>query len=117
VRVSALCPLGDVFPPAPVRQSEKTPGSVSDRTTSQGLTQFERRRATLARKLQNRNAIDAGPVAAAGVCDNQCGTARKSFDSKDGEMSEWLKEHAWKAKRTSSTKRFRSASTHTQSAA
>ena len=33
-----------------------------------------------------------------------------------GEMSEWLKEHAWKTKRESDTKRFRSALTHTGSA-
>ena len=31
-----------------------------------------------------------------GVCDNQCGTARKLLILKRGEMSEWLKEHAWK---------------------
>jgi hypothetical protein len=30
-----------------------------------------------------------------GVCDNQCATARKSLIL-NGEMSEWLKEHAWK---------------------
>ncbi len=43
----------------------------------------------------------------AGVCDNQIQTARKSLILKrpvvsersesNGEMSEWLKEHAWKA--------------------
>ena len=32
----------------------------------------------------------------AGVCDNHCQTARKSLIL-NGEMSEWLKEHAWKA--------------------
>jgi hypothetical protein len=32
-----------------------------------------------------------------GVCDNPCTTARQVIDSQDGEMSEWLKEHAWKA--------------------
>src|SRR2546425_10161542 len=31
-------------------------------------------------------------------------------------MSEWLKEHAWKAKRASGTKRCRSTLTHTRSA-
>src|SRR5437879_2150335 len=31
-------------------------------------------------------------------------------------MSEWLKEHAWKAKRASNTEPLRSASTHTRSA-
>jgi hypothetical protein len=31
------------------------------------------------------------------VCDNQFATARKLLISKDGEMSERLKEHAWKA--------------------
>jgi hypothetical protein len=32
------------------------------------------------------------------------------------EMPEWLKQHAWKAKRASGTERFRSTLTHTQSA-
>ena len=35
---------------------------------------------------------------AAGVCDNQVLPDRsQTVDSKSGEMSEWLKEHAWKA--------------------
>jgi hypothetical protein len=52
----------------------------------------------------------------ADVCDNQCATARKLLILKTGEMSEWLKEHAWKAKRASDIKRFRCVSTHTRSA-
>src|SRR3990172_2452364 len=32
-----------------------------------------------------------------GVCDNQVLDRSQTLDSKDGEMSEWLKEHAWKA--------------------
>ena len=32
------------------------------------------------------------------------------------EIAEWLKEHAWKTKRASDTKRFRSTLTHTRSA-
>jgi hypothetical protein len=31
-----------------------------------------------------------------GVCDNQVLDRSQTLDSKDGEMSEWLKEHAWK---------------------
>jgi hypothetical protein len=34
----------------------------------------------------------------------------------NGEMSEWFKEHAWKAKRASETEPLRRASTHTRSA-
>ncbi len=62
----------------------------------------------------------------AGVCDNQIQTARKSLILKrpvvsersesNGEMSEWLKEHAWKAKRASDTEPLQRASTHTRSA-
>jgi len=32
----------------------------------------------------------------ADVCDNLLQTASQIVDFKDGEMSEWLKEHAWK---------------------
>jgi hypothetical protein len=39
----------------------------------------------------------------------------QTVDSKDGEMSEWFKEHAWKAKRASSTEPLRRALTHTRS--
>ena len=35
------------------------------------------------------------------------------YDSKDGEMSEWFKEHAWKAKRATDTAPRRSTLTHT----
>jgi hypothetical protein len=35
---------------------------------------------------------------------------------KDGEMSEWFKEHAWKAKRATDTEPHRSVATHTRSA-
>src|SRR5262245_59188369 len=34
----------------------------------------------------------------------------------NGEMSEWLREHAWKTKRTSATEPLQSVSTHTRSA-
>jgi hypothetical protein len=40
----------------------------------------------------------------------------QTVDSKDGEMSEWLKEHAWKAKRARDTDPLRRGSTHTRSA-
>ena len=62
--------------------------AVSDRGTLGGLTQFTRSRSVSNRKLLNLI----------------------------GEMSEWLKEHAWKAKRASETTSLRSASTHTRSA-
>ena len=32
-----------------------------------------------------------------GVCNNQVPDLSQTVDSKDGEMSEWFKEHAWKA--------------------
>src|SRR4030095_3258537 len=32
-----------------------------------------------------------------GVCNNQVPDRSQTIDSKCGEMSEWLKEHAWKA--------------------
>jgi hypothetical protein len=50
-----------------------------------------------------------------GVCDNQLPTARKRLIL-NGEMSEWLKEHAWKTKAASNTKQLRSALTNTPSA-
>jgi hypothetical protein len=40
----------------------------------------------------------------------------QTLDSKDGEMSEWLKEYAWKAKQASDIKPLPRASTHTRSA-
>jgi hypothetical protein len=44
------------------------------------------------------------------VCDNLLQAARKSLilKTENGEMSEWLKEHAWKAILTSNTKQHRS---------
>ena len=36
-----------------------------------------------------------GPAGIDGVCDNLCPTAHKWLIL-NGEMSEWLKEHAWK---------------------
>ena len=51
-----------------------------------------------------------------GVCDNQVLDHPQAFDSKDGEMAEWLKAHAWKTKRASNTDPLRSALTHTRSA-
>ena len=57
----------------------------------------------LARKLLNRIGIEEEYSAAASVCDNQVLDRSQIVESKDGEMSEWLKEHAWKAKRASAT--------------
>jgi hypothetical protein len=42
----------------------------------------------------------------AGVCDNQYATARKLLIL-NGEMSEWLKEHAWKTNPATLTQRYR----------
>jgi hypothetical protein len=39
------------------------------------------------------------------------------YDSQDGEMSEWLKEHAWKAKRASDVEPLGGTLTHTRFAA
>jgi hypothetical protein len=43
-------------------------------------------------------------------------TLRRKLLIQNGEMSEWLKEHAWKAKRASDTEPLRSALTHKRSA-
>jgi hypothetical protein len=50
-----------------------------------------------------------------GFCAILIQTARKSLIL-SGEMSEWLKEHAWKAKRATDAEPLRHASTHTRSA-
>ena len=49
-----------------------------------------------------------------GVCDKLFRTARKSLILKDGEMSEWLKEHAWKANPESLPERYRDSGFHTR---
>jgi len=36
------------------------------------------------------------------------------YDSKDGEMSEWLKEHAWKANLATPTEQHRNTSSRSQ---
>jgi hypothetical protein len=48
---------------------------------------------------------DLGKRARRTVCDNLSVAAHKSLIL-NGEMSEWLKEHAWKAKRASNTERL-----------
>ena len=47
-------------------------------------------------KLLNRNVIDDSTVDTVDVCNNQVLDRSQTLDFKDGEMSEWLKEHAWK---------------------
>jgi hypothetical protein len=73
--------------------------AVSDRTTLRGLTQFL---PSLARQFHfnslNTNVIASALGTSVDVCDNLCLTARKSLIL-NGEMSEWLKEHAWKSTR------------------
>ena len=67
----------------------------------------------LARKLLNRNVIEkrkGGEFAVIWFL-----AARKSLILA-GEMSEWLKEHAWKAKRASDIEPLRRTSRHTRSA-
>jgi hypothetical protein len=56
----------------------------------------------LAFKLLNTNGIERDvriAIACAIISDDRS----QVLDSKDGEMSEWLKEHAWKAKRARNT--------------
>ena len=48
------------------------------------------------------------------MCDNVLPDRSQVVDSKDGEMSEWLKEHAWKAKRAIGKERHRNTSPHSQ---
>ena len=48
------------------------------------------------RKSLNTNVIAAALGKELGVCDNLIPTARESLIL-NGEMAEWLKEHAWKA--------------------
>ena len=73
---------------------EQPKNAVSDRTRFNGLTQFERRRATLARKLLNRHAIEKTLGSRDALAMIWSLTARKSL-TLSGEMSEWLKEHTW----------------------
>jgi hypothetical protein len=49
-----------------------------------------------------------------GVCDNLSVAARKSLIL-NGEMSEWLKEHAWKANPDRLTERYRGFACHNRS--
>jgi len=53
--------------------------------------------------------IDETSPYVAGVCDNHLAAARKSLIL-NGEMSEWLKEHAWKAILARLTERHRNTS-------
>jgi hypothetical protein len=69
--------------------------AVSDRGTLRRLTQFCGRLSLPRFKAFNANEIENG-WDVVGVCDNPCQAARKSLIYKYGEMSEWLKEHAWK---------------------
>jgi hypothetical protein len=48
-----------------------------------------------------------------GVCNNLCSAACKLLIL-NGEMSEWLKEHAWKVLPAAFTERHRSTATHNQ---
>ena len=45
----------------------------------------------------NAKVIASAPGKGAGVCDKSAAGRSQTVDFKDGEMSEWLKEHAWKA--------------------
>ena len=49
------------------------------------------------------------------VCDNQLLGRSQAVDSKDGEMSEWLKEPAWKTKPAAPSSAHRTAPTHSRS--
>jgi hypothetical protein len=47
-------------------------------------------------KSLNTDGIELDARMVNSVCDNQWRNRSQVVDSKDGEMSEWLKEHAWK---------------------
>src|SRR5262245_39687466 len=81
--------------------------ALSDRSRFNGLTQFQTATRNAGRQRLNRKLIDVDsstPLACAII---RCSTARKPLILKRpapsersesrGEMSEWLKEHAWKA--------------------
>ena len=65
--------------------------------------------------LLNTHVIALALARSGGVCDNLMLTARKLLIL-NGEMSEWLKEHAWKTKPSSGTEPLRGMSRHTRSA-
>jgi len=70
--------------------------AVSDRTKFDGLTQFERRRASCRSQTADSKHDRRRQFDAAGVCNNQVPDGSQTVDPKDGEMAEWLKAHAWK---------------------
>ena len=99
---------GSFLTPGPDAETLQVIGKID------GLTQFERRRAdcrsqTADSKPDRRRQFDA-----LGVCDNQGPDRSQTVDSKDGEMSEWLKEHAWKANPESPTERYRHIAFHNE---
>jgi hypothetical protein len=69
---------------------------ASDRGTLTGLTQFIPMRESAAAKALNANEIELDTRIITGVCDKSVRSSSQVVDSKVGEMSEWLKEHAWK---------------------
>ena len=71
--------------------------AVSDRKTLRGLTQFLRRSIWAGLQVAEYKR-HRGTVGFEGeFCDTVLLAEPQTVDSKDGEMSEWLKEHAWKA--------------------
>ena len=65
-------------------------------------------------KSLNSQVIEVSGGRVDGVCDNLSPTARKSLIL-NGEMSEWLKEHAWKLIPLARADAHRHASTHSPS--
>src|SRR3954462_3510910 len=70
--------------------------AVSDRTTLRGLTQFHRRAIAWCPQAAEYKWNGRSLRLEGGFCASLFEAARKSLNL-NGEMSEWLKEHAWKA--------------------
>src|SRR5215471_3370373 len=89
--------------------------AVSDRATLRGLTQFLTQSLDASPQIGEDKSICGTARFEGGFCATLFRTARNSLIL-SGEMSEWLKEHAWKSKRLTGIKPFRRLSTHTRSA-
>src|SRR6476646_1891789 len=87
---------------------------VSDRATFEGLTQSPRTSVSRRRQTAEFKQSRGTAWEFAGVCDTLLQTARKSLIL-NGEMSEWLKEHAWKLIPSARADAHRSPPTHFRS--
>jgi hypothetical protein len=87
----------------------------SDRARLEGLTQFPLSLRHLCQQTLGKTGHLRSNMREGRLCAILIRTARTRLIL-NGEMSDWLMEHAWKAKSSSDTEPLRGTSTHTRSA-